>query len=355
MKKKILLFSSIIVVALLSILGFKKDSIIGADGRTSLIKPNFNVVNTSTIQTILAPDTDLGADIGAPDLRFNNIYGGNLSVSSCTGCGGGGSSTTIDYQNVAFATATNTIGGDPAFQFDPSLKYLKVGSSIGTIDAPFHLRANSTRIALFQGGTTFPFYLGFKNPLADEMSRIYFRTDSSRGGEITFSLKPSDNTSTSTPVDKIKINSSGYLGLGMTTVPELFSYKKATTFNYSGAGTFFTNDFTETSNLATTTIFSKTIDDYNIYSFDITVIGRRYDTGFTENAGFTRKIFVYRDGAGAVLGSSSTIGTDYSLGITDVPTFYVSGNTFNVDVHGDAGKVLEWMIDVRYSKISSVL
>ena len=83
MKKKILIISSSILVIELSFLGLKKQNVLGADGRTSLIKPNFNVVNTSTIQSILVPDTDLGADIGSSNLRFNNIYGNNLNVSSC--------------------------------------------------------------------------------------------------------------------------------------------------------------------------------------------------------------------------------------------------------------------------------
>ena len=130
MKKKILIISSLILVIELSFLGLKKQNVLGADGRTSLIKPNFNVVNTSTIQSILVPDTDLGADIGSSNLRFNNIYGNNLNVPSCTGCGGGGVTTTLASGQIAYGSTTSSIIGTENLKWNNSTQSLDLKGAI---------------------------------------------------------------------------------------------------------------------------------------------------------------------------------------------------------------------------------
>ena len=88
MKKNILIWI-IAVVAVLGIMAgvitvgvsLAKSSleatILGANSQSSEMKQNFTVFNTSTIDTIIVPDTDLGADVGSASLRFNNIYGDN--------------------------------------------------------------------------------------------------------------------------------------------------------------------------------------------------------------------------------------------------------------------------------------
>lgn len=337
MFKKILFFTSFISTLLLGFFGANQSSILGADIYRPAIDfnnlPSLGVVGTSTL---------------------NNV----TITGTCTGCGsgGGGSSTTIDYQNVAYATATNTLGGDAAFKFDPSTKFLKIGSSIGTNDAPLHVRANASKIMVLQGGSTFPFYLSTRNALADEMSRIDFRTDSGRGGEISFWMKPSDATSGSTPVKKVKIDANGYLGLGVVnTIPEILSYKNVSATNFTNSGTGFFNGGVETIDVATTTLFSRTLNDNFTHNFDFKILVRRDDGGFTQNASWHYEVVAYRSGGGAVLASTSTLGVPWALGITDVPDVYVSGNDLKVDVHGEAGKTLDWWISGSYPVLGSSL
>lgn len=336
MLKKILFLSSLVSTLLIGFLGVNQNSILGADIYRPAIDynnlPSLGVVGTSTL---------------------NNV----TITGTCTGCGsGGGSSTTINNKNVAFATVTNTIGGDDAFQFDSGSKWLKVGSSLGTIDAPLHIRSNSSKLMVLQSGSTFPFYISTRNALADEMSRIDFRTDSFRGGEISFWMKPPDGASGSTPLKKIKIDSNGFLGLNVVnTIPEIFGFKNTTTLNFSNAGTFFANFGAETNGIVTTTLFTRTLNDNFIYNYDLRILVRRDDGGFTENAFWHKEVVAYRNGGGAVLASTSTIGNPYALGVTDVPEIYVSGNDLKVDVHGEIGKTLDWWISVSYPVVGSAL
>jgi hypothetical protein len=87
---------------------------VGAGYMSSLVRPQFNVVNSSTVQNFLLPDTDLGADLGTSYLRFNNAYiGGTLTVGSCTGCGSSPGSAVSDWYfttGLGFIAPSTTVG-----------------------------------------------------------------------------------------------------------------------------------------------------------------------------------------------------------------------------------------------------
>lgn len=97
---------------------------------TSEKKSNFTVFNTSTINNKLVPDTDLGADLGTPDLRFGNGYFGTSTIDNLV-------------INVRFASGTiQTVDGTsstPGFAFSsqPSLGIYRPSS--GNIGFTGHL------------------------------------------------------------------------------------------------------------------------------------------------------------------------------------------------------------------------
>lgn len=87
--------------------------LLGEGQRSSLVRPNFNVVTTSTVQQGLYPDTDLGAELGTTSLRFSNAFiGGVLTVGSCTGCGGSSGSGIDDWDfiNATTIAPSSTVG-----------------------------------------------------------------------------------------------------------------------------------------------------------------------------------------------------------------------------------------------------
>jgi len=132
----------------------------------------------------------------------------------------GGIGGSIAVTQVAFGTAANTIGGDSAFIFDAVNKWLKVGSALGTIDAPLHVRSNTARIMLLEGGTTFPLYLGFKNASANDIARIQGGTVANRGGVLDVYVKINDNVQATAAAFAARWNSIGYYGLNTSNPQE---------------------------------------------------------------------------------------------------------------------------------------
>jgi len=163
------------------------DSILGEGFVTSRIRPDFNVVNTSTVQKGLYPDTDKGAELGTTTLRFreasidNGIFNDITISGTCTGggcgAGGGGSDSNWTFNSAGFirlvtttnavvlgATATSTasqlevrgsatiFGGVTASTVNATSS-LTVGTLTGIIQGTNGLFSVTSTIGLASGGT----------------------------------------------------------------------------------------------------------------------------------------------------------------------------------------------------------
>lgn len=308
---------------------------------------------SNTVNTGVIGSAAIGSQVA---LGANAIFGlgSSLTISGLGSFGlGTGLIVTGDHSGgINLDGTARTIANNNVF----AILGGKVGIGSVAPEAPLHVRDSSILMQLLHGTTTFPFSTGARNALADDFLRIIYGTDGSRGGELTLSFKPSDGTSNSTPVAKVKWNSKGYMGLGVTsTIPEILTYKnKVTSANFTGSETCFIDYAVETIDTATENLFTRTLQDNFVYSFTFDIVVRRDDTG-TENAVFTRRVVVYRNGGGAVLASNQTIGTDYALTIAATPTIGVTGDDFTIDVTGETGKTLAWYISGKYAVTSSAL
>jgi len=271
-----------------------------------------------------------------------------------SGSGGGTIGGSITAGQVAVGdTTANTIIGYNTLYFANTTTRLGVGTN--SPQTSLHVKTNASELLRLETGTTFGTSITFKNFLADEMAKITASTVINRGGVLDFYTKPADNVQATPSVRRMRIDSVGNVGLNLTTstVPATFCFKTPTTTSYSGAYTGFDNYFVETVDAVVGNLATIPLDDSYIYFFTVSIIVRRNDGGFTQNASFNRTFKAYRNGGGAVIGILDTIGTDDPTGIGTVPAFSSSGNNVSIDVTGEAGKTLDWMANVMYSRISS--
>lgn len=269
----------------------------------------------------------------------------------------GGLSGTVASQAVAFGCGTNILCGDAAFTFDSTTKWLKIGSSLGTIDAPLHVRTNGSEGLRLQTGTTFPIYLRGKNAIVDDIGRIQFssttKNGSTRGGAIFFFSKPADGNQSSSAVSKVQIDPDGWVGIGTgTNVWDTLSIKSSSSGFLTSAKNFATAQIA-TTNATTTDLYTKTLTDGYVYNMFVTITARRSDGGAVENGTFARQFKVYRDGGGATLGTIVTPWADDQLTMAGTITVDTSGNDLRVRVTGEAGKGIVWFADIVYNTVFS--
>ena len=273
-----------------------------------------------------------------------------IGIDQNGGGGGGGTiAGTIASGQVAYGSAANTISGDASFTYDSTNHWLKVGSSTGTIDAPLHVRANSSEVVRMETGTTFPVYMQGKNFLADDIGRVEFATVSNRGGVLDFSTKPADNVQATASAKRMRLNASGNLGLGnINQINERLSVSSHTgfsnsAFNFATAGVATTNN-------TQTVLWSKTLDDEFAFYFTVKVLARRTDSG-TENGRFARDFMVYRGGGGsATLGA--TVVTPYVDELYNGTGWNVTIDALTNDVRilvtGENAKTIIWVARIEY-------
>jgi hypothetical protein len=271
-----------------------------------------------------------------------------------SGGGGGGSiGGSIAAGQVAVGSAVDTITGYNTLYFDNTFTRLGIGTN--SPQTSLHVKTNASELLRLETGTTFGTSITFKNFSANEMAKITASTVSNRGGVLDFYTKPADNVQATPSVRRMRIDSSGNVGLNLTTttVPATFCFKTPTTTSYSGAYTGSDNSFVETTDAVVGNLATIPLDDNYIYFFTVSVIVRRDDGGFTQNASFNRTFKAYRNGGGVAIGILDTIGTDDPTGIGTVPAFSSSGDNVSIDVTGEAGKTLIWMASWTYSRVSS--
>ncbi len=268
----------------------------------------------------------------------------------------GALSGSVGSQAVAFGCDTNTLCGDSAFTFDSTTKWLKIGSSLGTKDAPLHLRTNTSKAFLLEAGTTFPISLNAKNVLVDDIGKIQFsqttKNGQTRGGKITIATKVADSLQNTASTDNIVIDPDGWVGIGVTnTVWDVLSIKKDKTGFLTSAKNFSTAQVL-TTDATPTELYTKTLADGYVYNMFVTITARRSDSG-VENATFSRQFKVYRDGGGATLGAVRTPWADDQLTMAGAITVDTSGNDLRVRVTGEAGKEIVWFADIVYNTVFS--
>lgn len=125
-----------------------------------------------------------------------------------------------------------------------------------------------------------------------------------------------------------------------------------THFSYAGSGMYRETAAVTTTNDAVTTLWSKTLSDNTVYRMYVGISARRSDSG-TENGIFERVFKVYRQGAGAVLGTVTTPWADDQTSMAGLITIDVSSNDIRVRVTGEAAKTFEWAGEIKYQSIST--
>lgn len=122
--------------------------------------------------------------------------------------------------------------------------------------------------------------------------------------------------------------------------------------NYPNSGSNRETAAVTTTNDAVTTLWSKTLNDATVYRMYVGIVARRSDSG-TENGIFERVFKVYRQGAGAVLGTVTTPWADDQTTMAGLITIDVSSNDIRVRVTGEAAKTFEWAGEIKYQAIST--
>ena len=122
--------------------------------------------------------------------------------------------------------------------------------------------------------------------------------------------------------------------------------------NFPGSGMYRETAAVTTSDDAVTTLWSKTLNDATVYRMYVGIVARRSDSG-TENGIFERVFKVYRQGAGAVLGTVTTPWADDQTTMAGLITVDVSSNDIRVRVTGEAAKTFQWAAEIKYQPIST--
>ncbi len=105
----------------------------------------------------------------------------------------------------------------------------------------------------------------------------------------------------------------------------------------------------QTTNDTVTSLFTFTLVDNTLYSFEATVIGR--DAAGAERAYYVRAVRAHRQGGGATLGTVQTLVTDESDAAWDC-TWDVSSNDVRLRVTGKAATTINWVCTVDYQAVS---
>lgn len=112
---------------------------------------------------------------------------------------------------------------------------------------------------------------------------------------------------------------------GYTDIPSPFG-------NDSLAGTLVQYNTVTTTDDSLTLLESDNLVDHNIYDVGWTVVAQRTD--MAGRAAYKRLIRAYRDGAGAVIGSTDILGTDYDPSTFGGLTIDATGNILRLRVSG---------------------
>lgn len=125
-------------------------------------------------------------------------------------------------------------------------------------------------------------------------------------------------------------------------------HKAHTAFADSEAVT--TTAAVQTTDATQTTIFSLTLNDDTVYTFDVMITMR--DEAGVERASYIRQVRAHREAAGsATLGTINQPFADETTAGLDA-TFTVSGNDIRVSATGLAATTINWVAFVRYQGVS---
>lgn len=284
--------------------------------------------------------------------------GGELLTTNPESYSGGGGGGTIGggiaSGQIAYGSGVDTITGSNNGPFwDTTFSRLGIGTN-GSPQASLHVKSSAIELLRLETNTTFSSYIQFKNAFSNDLARIWGSSVNSRGGALSFYTKIADNIQTTPSREVARIDENGKFGLGIYN-KEIISYKVKTPTNFSDACSNFTNYFVETNGAVTNNLYTITLQTFFVYLFTVRIIARE-DNGATSNCTYVRSFKAYNDGAGAVLGTINTTQPDDNLGL-GAASIAISavGNTITIDVTGVAGKVIAWIADVQYAKVSSSL
>lgn len=146
------------------------------------------------------------------------------------GGGGGGISGGGTADEIAIFSAATVIGSFPTLRFNSVNGWLKIGSALGTIDAPLHVRSNTMEIGRFEGGTTFPLRMLWKNASVNDIGGFLFSSVGSRGGVCDFYSKRPDNNQATPASFGGRLNQNGLWGFGTNNPQQLVDVNGGVSF-----------------------------------------------------------------------------------------------------------------------------
>jgi hypothetical protein len=99
-------------------------------------------------------------------------------------------------------------------------------------------------------------------------------------------------------------------------------------------------------------IFTFTVPDETVWKFNIDIQARR--ASGLDRAAYERRVMVYREGGGAILGKLHTTFTDESDSGYDL-SWVVSGNDIQLVATGQSGQTLYWSGTVSYQGVKNTI
>lgn len=236
------------------------------------------------------------------------------------GGGGGGISGGGTADEVAIFSAATVIGSFPTLRFNSLNGWLKIGSALGTVDAPLHVRSNTQEVTRIEGGTTFPVRAKWMNASVSDIGGFLFSSVASRGGVMDFYSKRPDNVQANPASFGGRLDQNGNWGFGTNNPQQLVdvnggvAFRAGPDFSTTGVqsdvdlGTYSFIRYTGAGTATFTGLINNTdgklLTILNTTSFDLTI---RHES--TSSAAANR--IITNTGANIVLSQNATIDLRY--------------------------------------------